>query len=112
MKEHLEPLARRFVSMGLEIRTPRKKAEDLRQEQAEHLWSLRTLASKYDRKKIYDEIWSEPIQHVAKRYNISDVGLAKVCRKLNIPRPGRGYWAIKAAGKPVPTQPPLPQLLV
>jgi hypothetical protein len=110
MKKHLEPFARRFVLMGFDVRTPKRKAEDLRQEQAYRLWSLRILASRYDRKKIYEEIWSEPIQHVAKKYNISDVGLAKVCRKLNIPRPGRGYWAIKAAGKPVPSKPPLPEL--
>ncbi len=30
MKEHLEPFARRFVSMGYEIRTHKKKAEDLK----------------------------------------------------------------------------------
>jgi hypothetical protein len=48
--------------------------------------------------------------YVAKRYKLSDVGLAKVCRKLNIPRPGRGYWAKKAAGKFVPKTPSLPVL--
>jgi hypothetical protein len=47
--------------------------------------------SRYDRQKIYEEIWSEPMQHVVKRYGISDVGLEKVCRKLNVPRPERGY---------------------
>jgi hypothetical protein len=82
----------------------------VRQKEAYRLWTLRSLASRYDREKIYEEIWSEPIQHVAKRYGISDVGLAKVCRKLNIPRPGRGYWAKKAAGKTVPRQMSLPPL--
>jgi hypothetical protein len=66
---------------------------------------------RYDRQKIYDEIWSEPIQHVAKRYGMSDVGFAKICKKLKLPRPGLGYWAKKAAGKPVPKQPALPELL-
>ena len=49
---------------------------------------------------------------LAKQYGISDVGLAKVCRKLAIPVPGRGYWAKKEAGQvghelplPVQTQP-------
>jgi hypothetical protein len=50
------------------------------------------------------------MQHAEKRYNLSDIGLAKVCKKLNIPRPGRGYWAKKGAGKPVPKQTPLPEL--
>ena len=59
------------------------------------------------REEIYRRIWSEPIQRVAKSYNISDVALGKICTKLRIPRPGRGYWAKKAAGKPLPKQPAL-----
>lgn len=35
---------------------------------------------------------------LAKEYGISDVGLAKICKKLHIPVPGRGYWANKTAG--------------
>ena len=46
---------------------------------------------------------------LAKKYGISDVGLAKVCRKLTIPLPGRGYWAKKQAGQKV-THAPLPQV--
>jgi hypothetical protein len=38
---------------------------------------------------------------VSKRDGISDVGLAKVCRKLDIPVPPRGYWARIAHGKEV-----------
>jgi hypothetical protein len=30
---------------------------------------------------------------LARKYGLSDVGLAKICRKHNIPRPPRGYWA-------------------
>jgi ankyrin repeat protein len=111
MKEHITPIARRLIGLGFDFRTSEQKAEDERQKEAYRQWALRELASRYTREQIYKEIWSEPIQHVAKRYKISDVGLAKVCRKLNIPRPGRGYWAMKAAGKPTPRQPPLPQLV-
>jgi hypothetical protein len=110
MKKHLTPVARRFGLMGFDIRTKEQKAEDQRREDEYRRWTIRQLASRYDREKIYEEIWSEPIQRVAKRYDISDVGLAKVCKKLNIPRPGRGYWAIKAAGKPIPKRPALPEL--
>lgn len=46
---------------------------------------------------------------LAKKYGISDVGLAKVCRKLTIPLPGRGYWAKKQAGQKV-LQETLPKL--
>jgi len=35
---------------------------------------------------------------VAKKYGISDVGLAKICRRNNIPVPPRGFWARRQAG--------------
>jgi hypothetical protein len=47
----------------------------------------------YERKKLYQEVWAEPVKIVAWRYGVSDVALAKTCRKLAIPLPGRGYWA-------------------
>ena len=87
-----------------------RRREDVRRAESIRLSSILDLAEKYNREEIYAAIWAEPIQHVAKRYNISDVGLAKVCKKLNIPRPGRGYWAIKAAGRPLPKRPPLRKL--
>ena len=52
----------------------------------------------FEREKLYEEIWAEPMMQVAKRYGISDVGLAKICKKLSIPRPPRGYWAKKSYG--------------
>lgn len=44
---------------------------------------------------------------LAPKYGISAVALGKVCRKLQIPLPGRGYWVKKDFGKPV-EQLPLP----
>jgi len=38
---------------------------------------------------------------------MSDVGLAKICRKLKVPKPAVGYWAKIEFGKKVP-RPPLP----
>jgi ankyrin repeat protein len=70
----------------------------------------RGLLSRYNREELYEKTWSKPMQLLAKEYGISDVGLAKVCRKLAIPVPGRGYWAKKAAGKPVPKRPQLKAL--
>jgi hypothetical protein len=61
----------------------------------------------WDRDKLYAEVWAEPLIKVAKRYNMSDVAIAKACRKLKIPLPGRGYWARMAAGQKV-AQEPLP----
>lgn len=45
------------------------------------------------RKQLYEEVWSQPMQRLAEKYDISDVGLAKACKRAGIPLPGRGYWA-------------------
>jgi len=37
--------------------------------------------------------------HLAKEFGFSDVALAKICRKHDIPRPIRGFWARRAAGQ-------------
>jgi hypothetical protein len=38
---------------------------------------------------------------LALQYGISDVGLAKVCKRYKIPRPPRGYWAKRQASQAV-----------
>lgn len=45
------------------------------------------------RTELYELVWSEPMTKLAKRFGISDVGLAKACRRAGIPVPERGYWA-------------------
>ena len=59
------------------------------------------------RKELYNRVWAEPMSKLAREYGLSDVGLAKICKKHNIPRPPKGYWARKAAGYKV-KQLPLP----
>ena len=63
----------------------------------------------WNREELYAEIWKEPAIKVAAKYGISSVMLGKVCRKLQIPIPGRGYWAKREFGKSV-KQIPLPQV--
>ncbi|HLG87163.1 MAG TPA: hypothetical protein VKZ79_08190 [Alphaproteobacteria bacterium] len=38
-----------------------------------------------------------PIDRVAKEFGITGRGLAKICERLDIPTPPRGYWAKLAA---------------
>ena len=45
------------------------------------------------REELYKLIWSKSLVLAAEGLGISDVGLAKICRRLNVPRPYRGYWA-------------------
>jgi hypothetical protein len=55
----------------------------------------------WNREDLYAEIWEQPLVKLAPKYGISAVALGKVCRKLQIPLPGRGYWVKKEFGKPV-----------
>jgi hypothetical protein len=66
---------------------------------------------------LYDLVWTSPVSEVAARLGVSDVALAKLCRRAAIPRPGRGYWQRTESGQligqtPLPTAPAgLPELL-
>ncbi|HEX2164095.1 MAG TPA: hypothetical protein VHM02_09120, partial [Thermoanaerobaculia bacterium] len=53
------------------------------------------------REGLYELVWSRPVSSVAQDYGLSDVALAKICRRMGIPLPGRGYWAGHAAGRKV-----------
>lgn len=66
-------------------------------------------AEKITREELYEAVWSEPIHQLSKALGISDVGLAKVCKKLNVPVPGRGYWAKGRASRKL-LRDPLPAL--
>lgn len=59
------------------------------------------------RKALYEQVWSVPASRLATDFGLSDVGLAKLCKRHQIPRPPRGYWAKLEAGK-APPQTPLP----
>ena len=55
----------------------------------------------FSRRELYEQVWSTPMIKLAKQYGLSDRGLAKICKKHNIPCPPRGYWAKLQAGKKV-----------
>ncbi len=62
------------------------------------------------RETLYEEVWETPLSRLApEKYGISDVGLRKVCEKLHVPTPPRGYWAKRQHGKDPPKE-PLPDL--
>jgi hypothetical protein len=60
----------------------------------------------YSREEFYSLVWTKPLSELGPDLGMSDVALAKTCRRFNIPIPGRGHWAKIRAGKPS-FQPPL-----
>lgn len=58
--------------------------------------------------ELYQLIWEKPIHTLSKEFGVSDVGLAKICKRNGIPRPERGYWARLYSGQKIKT-PPLPK---
>jgi hypothetical protein len=62
-----------------------------------------------DRAALFERVWSEPVSKLAEEWGISGPGLAKACRRLQIPVPPRGYWAKLEAGQRV-RRPRLPTL--
>lgn len=59
------------------------------------------------REELFVLIWERPATEVAKELGISDVALGKLCRRLQVPKPPRGYWARVASGR-TPRRPALP----
>jgi len=57
------------------------------------------------RSELYKQVWTEPMSKLAKRYGLSDRGLAKICARNDIPCAPRGYWAKKQSGMNVPRKP-------
>jgi hypothetical protein len=61
----------------------------------------------FTREQLYELVWSNPKSKLAKGLGVSDVGLAKACKRADIPVPGLGYWAKLQHGKRV-SRIPLP----
>ncbi|HCI52667.1 MAG TPA: hypothetical protein DE312_05020 [Gallionella sp.] len=62
---------------------------------------MKSVFHRFTRQQLYDLVWESPITSVAKELGVSDVAVAKACRKAEIPIPPRGYWAKLHAGKQV-----------
>lgn len=60
-----------------------------------------------ERAVLYRLVWEAPVSEVAAHFGITDVGLAKACRRASIPVPPRGYWAKLESGVQL-AAPPLP----
>lgn len=61
----------------------------------------------FQRTELYEKVWTTPLTHLKKEYEISTHQLSKVCKELNIPTPSNGNWSKLRHGKDV-TKVPLP----
>lgn len=66
------------------------------------------MSIQFERQSLYEEVWSEPLTRLGKKYGLSDNGVRKACIALNIPLPKAGHWAKIAAGHQIPRT-PLPE---
>jgi len=60
------------------------------------------------REELFDLVWSESMLALSKKFEISDVGLRKICKRHNIPLPKLGHWQKIRAGRKIakPNLPP------
>jgi hypothetical protein len=98
----------RLRAIGL-VKKPVTELEKQQVERERRAAEAARLMRQYDRETLYGQVWSHPVQEVAKGYGISGVRLGKVCRTLSIPVPPRGYWAHVRSGAAV-RKPALPRL--
>ncbi len=61
------------------------------------------------RPELFERVWSEPVEKLAREWDLSGRGLGKACAKMQIPVPPRGFWAKTEHGHKV-RRPRLPDL--
>jgi hypothetical protein len=61
------------------------------------------------REDLYNAVWSKPMMKLAEEFGISGRGLAKLCERLKVPVPPRGYWRKISLGQSI-NKIPLPEV--
>jgi AcrR family transcriptional regulator len=59
------------------------------------------------RGELYELVWSQPLKRLAQDLGISGNALAKICDRMLVPHPSRGYWSAQS-GPRREVRPPLP----
>jgi hypothetical protein len=71
----------------------------------------RMVRREISRDELFAMVWERPSEEVAKEIGISGVALDKLCVRLQVPKPPRGYWA-RAAVRTAPTPPAASSALI
>lgn len=111
--DRVRPSRARETLDKLGIERPKPKAERaapiLHRTERIGSWRPDSREIRLDRPTLFERVWTEPVETLAREWGLSGRGLAKACRRLQIPVPPRGYWARVAAGQRL-TLPRLPNL--
>ncbi len=109
---HYRPTGSRDVLKKFGIKTPTPPKPKTGLPRIVHIGLHRsdTREIRLDRERLFELVWSRPVSKIAEEWGMSGTSLAKVCRRLKIPVPTRGYWARRASGQAVrhPRLPALP----
>jgi hypothetical protein len=61
---------------------------------------------RFERQKLFEQVWEKPMTTLAAEYGLSNVGLRKICKRLIVPLPPQGYHLRTHKGQ----RPPLPPI--
>lgn len=67
------------------------------------------MSTRFDRRTLYEEVWSTPRIHLRAKYGLTDYEFRKLCKAMRIPLPRAGHWSRVAAGHPI-VRVPLPPM--
>jgi hypothetical protein len=62
-------------------------------------------AKRVNREELYEAVWSKTIRTLAQEWNTTYLRVVQACEKMDVPRPGQGYWQSIARGHRVEKEP-------
>ncbi|WP_299309019.1 TetR/AcrR family transcriptional regulator [uncultured Croceicoccus sp.] len=65
-------------------------------------------AARPSREELYALAWEAPLAQAAARIGMSPTGFARLCDRMDVPRPPRAFWSAK--GRDTVEKPPLPSV--
>jgi len=65
------------------------------------------ITKQFTPQQMFRMVWETPVLLLARQIGVSDVGLAKACRRAGIALPPRGHWAKPESSRPKKPKPPM-----
>ena len=50
------------------------------------------------REELYNQVWTVPARQLEKTLGLHNGAVGKLCKKLGVPKPGRGHWELAKQG--------------